>query len=810
MTVRDLVEFACRTGDLGGRGDFVGADRALAGIRGHQRLQRTRPAAYQKEVCVSHEIATSDLVLRIHGRIDGLLDTAEEVLLEEIKTVRGTWDRVADPLHWAQAKVYAFIYAHDRNSEEITVQLTYLDLETDKVTEFRESFSRSDLCNFFQETTALYLEWIQERYRWCQDRDESIRRLAFPFANYRAGQRELAVAAYRTIADGGRLFVDAPTGIGKTISVIFPALKALSEGKLDEIFYLTARTVGRTVAEKSFADLQAAGARVRVLTLTAKEKLCTRDGHPCDLANCPLAKGYYDRIKPAMRDALGREVITRSVLESVSREHQVCPFELSLDLSLWVDAVICDYNYAFDPHVYLRRHFAEPDRRYGFFVDEAHNLVERGREMFSADLETQEIDEVRRAIKTTIPRCSKMLGRLVSAMRKLSLAAPEENAEAPEEGDLFPSDTTGATENGELHFTEQRGGVSTARAMPAEFTPLVEDCLKQAEKWLVLNEPTPFREGLLQLYFRLRAFLRTAEVYSEAYMTIVEPGPSTRVRLFCLDPSSRLREASQRAVAAVFFSGTLTPLDYYRSLLGGEPDDRLLQLQSPFDAENLAVLVHERIRTDLRVRDETLSQVVETIGALIEGRQGNYLVYFPSFQYLKAAKAQFEAEHPSVSILEQRPGMTESERERFLAAFASEHKDTLVGFAVLGGIFGEGIDLVGDRLIGAIIVGVGLPQLCAERDLIRDYFQEKLGAGFEYAYTFPGMNRVLQASGRVIRSETDRGFVMLIDSRFREGRYRRLFPRWWRPSRVNNRTRIREAVGEFWGRTRSHGNEQPT
>ena len=273
---------------------------------------------------------------------------------------------------------------------------------------------------------------------------------------------------------------------------------------------------------------------------------------------------------------------------------------------------------------------------------------------------------------------------------------------------------------------------------------------------------------------------------------------SIRVRLFCLDPSARLREAYERARSIVFFSGTLSPLDYYRAVLGGEPQDRLAQFHSPFPPENLNVLMHDRIRTDLNARDETLAQVVEAIGSLVQGRRGNYLVYFPSYHYLSAARKLFEAQNPGLSVLEQQPGMTETQREAFLSAFACEHADTLVGFAVLGGIFGEGIDLVGERLIGAIIVGVGLPQLCAERDLIRDYFQEKLGAGFDYAYTFPGMNRVLQASGRVIRSETDRGFVMLIDSRFAEARYRRLFPRWWRPARVRYVNQIREAALGFW------------
>jgi DNA excision repair protein ERCC-2 len=798
VSVRELVEFALRRGDLGGERDFVGPARALAGIRGHQRIQRSRPDGYQKEVPLCHEVEAEELILRIQGRIDGLLTTTTELVLEEIKTVQGPWEGAADPLHWAQAKLYGFAYGRAQALETITIQLTYLDLETGAVAEFRDRFSAADLAAFFEETTAIYLEWARQRHAWCQLRDQSIQALEFPFRQYRPGQRDLAVAAYRTLARGGRLFLEAPTGIGKTMAVLFPALKAVAEGKLDRLFYLTARTVGRTVAEKAFDDLRQAGLRLHTLSLTAKDKLCVQEGHPCDPRTCPLARGYYDRSKAAMRAALTHEGITRSVLETVSREHQVCPFELSLDLSLWVDAIVCDYNYVFDPKVYLRRHFAEEKGDSGFFIDEAHNLVDRAREMFSADLRSGEIQEVRRAIQGALPRCARAFTQLRSAMRKLGGSSgfsgePIGSVGPAQELDLFPpekepvegrSDPTRSGEDPPLR--QQRGGVLTTRELPLALMPAVDVALKEAETWLARNEPAPFRDSLLELYFRLHSFRRTAELYDERYVTIIEPGVSVRVRLFCLDPSFLLRQALDRGKAAVFFSATLTPVDYYQSLLGGSPEDGLLQLPSPFPPENLAVLVHERIRTHLKARTETLADVVGAIDALVQERPGNYLVYLPSYQYLGAVQEQFHSLQPEVPILVQRPGMTEPERESFLAAFASEHGESLVGFAVLGGVFGESIDLVGERLIGAIIVGVGLPQLCVERDLIRDYFQEKAAAGFDYAYTFPGMNRVLQAVGRIIRTERDRGVVLLIDTRFAEPRYRRLFPRWWQPIRVGS------------------------
>ena len=493
-----------------------------------------------------------------------------------------------------------------------------------------------------------------------------------------------------------------------------------------------------------------------------------------------------------------REEITRAVLEAVGQKHQVCPFELSLDVSVWADAIICDYNYVFDPQVYLRRHFAEDGGAYAFLVDEAHNLVDRAREMFSADLDGQEILDVQRAIKRGAPRCAKALTQLHQAMQKLG-GATEPHEESFEVSDpavelnLFPAKT--AT------IRNEADGVSTSPAFPDSLIEPLETALDEAESWLVKNQPAEFREALLGLYFRMHSFRRTAELYDERFVTIIESEPAIKVRQFCFDPSLLLRKALARGKAAVFFSATLTPIDYYRSLLGGEPEDPVLQLVSPFPSENLAVLIQDRIQTHFKGRAESLGDVVEAIGTLVQGRRGNYLVYFPSYQYLNDTLQAFQLRHPTVPVLVQRPGMTEPERDAFLAAFSVEHGETLVGFAVLGGIFGEGIDLVGERLIGAVIVGVGLPQLCVERNLIRDYFQQQNAMGFEYAYTFPGMNRVLQAIGRVIRSESDHGVVLLIDARFNETRYRRLFPAWWKYLRVRHTDGLREAIGSFWERS---------
>ena len=795
ISVRDLVEFVLRAGDLGGAREFVGSDRALAGIRGHQKIQRSRPSGYLTELPVEYLVETEEFTLHIRGRIDGLLITSYQVLLEEIKTVQGTWNHEADPLHWAQAKIYAFIHAQENALKELVLQLVYLELPAGRVTEFRQTVSFAELSDFFAITTAVYVDWLRAHHHWCLARNASISTLAFPFPAYRPGQRELAVAAYRVMANGGRLFLAAPTGIGKTISVLFPAVKALGEGKLERIFYLTARTVGRAIAENALSVLRRGGLKLRAVTLTAKEKVCVRDGHPCDPLTCPLALGYYDRNKSAICEALAQEEITRSALEAVGQKHQVCPFELSLDVSVWADAIVCDYNYVFDPQVYLRRHFEEDGGAYTFLVDEAHNLVDRAREMFSAELDAREILDVKRAIKKAAPRCAKGLAELHTAMRQLGNAiepheASFEASDTSVELNLFPAKA--AT------IRHEENGVSTRPKFPDSLIEPLETALEEAEGWLVKNQPAEFREALLALYFQMHSFRRTAELYDERFVTIIENDPDVKVRQFCLNPSLLLRKALARGKAAIFFSATLTPMDYYRTLLGGDPEDPVLQLASPFPSENLAVLIQDRIQTHFKGRAESLGDVVEAVGTLVNGRPGNYLVYFPSYQYLNDALQAFQIRHQSVPVLVQRSGMTEPERDAFLATFSVEHGETLVGFAVLGGIFGEGIDLVGERLIGAVIVGVGLPQLCVERNLIRDYFQNKNAAGFEYAYTFPGMNRVLQAVGRVIRSDTDRGVVLLIDARFNETRYRRLFPAWWKYLRIRRTEALREAVDNFW------------
>lgn len=754
VSVRDLVEFVLRRGDLAGRGDFVSSTRLLEGTWGHQRVQRGRPSGYQIEVSVTHRLETENFILIIRGRIDGLMEQGTDLLIEEIKTVLASWDGLAQPLHWAQGKIYAHLFARTRPTQswrKIDVQLTYLELESDHLSCFRESYSASDLEDFFESVLKDYLEWVRQEVAWRKTRDASIAALSFPYELHRPGQLDLSQAVQATLLKGERLFIEAPTGLGKTMAVLYPAVRVLGQGRLERLFFLTAKTVGRMAAENACGELRRAGLRWRSVTLTAREKVCVRDGQPCDVRTCPLAVGYYDRWHQAMREALTQETLARTALEEVAVRHQVCPYQLAMDCAAWADLIIADYNYVFDPRVYLRRFFAEPGGPYAFLVDEAHNLVERAREMFSADLRASEVTQLRRALRDRLPRCARLLDRVYQQLCACAAAAEE----------------------------ELEGRPQVTRTVPAALLEALRDFGQEAERWLARNEESDFRDGLLQFFFRSLAFQRTSEGFDECYVTLAETQRGeTRVRLLCLDPSVLLREGLDRGQAAIFFSGTLSPLEYFRNVLGGRVGDGTLQLASPFPSENLEVLVCAQISTEFRSRHATHDAIAQKITALVTDKPGNYLVYFPSYDYLNEVRRRFEA-ICAVRTHVQRSGMSESERAQFLEAFRPNNTETLVGFAVLGGIFGEGIDLVGDRLVGVAVVGVGLPQVSVERELIRHYYQEKLEAGFAYAYLFPGMNRVLQAAGRVIRSELDRGVVLLIDRRFREERYRQLLPSWW-------------------------------
>jgi len=777
IAVRALVEHVLRAGDL--TLTFTGQSRTVEAIRGHQKVQKSRPSCYEPEVAVSHRIETDAFLLDISGRIDGVYrleegSPEETVVIDEIKTTTGDLAAYRDtdhPIHWGQAKIYAYMYAIARELTQIDIQLTYYHLDTGERLEIRRAFDIATLSGFFDGIVSRYLAWASILAKWCETRNASIDALSFPFPEFRPGQREMAVQVYQTLQYGRQLLVQAPTGIGKTMAAVFPAMKALGRGLVSKIFYLTARTTARAVAEKAAGAMAQKGLRIKFLTLTAKEKICFSPESACNGEECAYAKGHFDRIDAAIHDIFtsGSDAITREAIEETARIHQVCPFEFSLDLTLWADMVICDYNYAFDPRVYLRRFFSDETGDYTFLVDEAHNLVDRSREMFSAEIRKQPFLDLRRSLKEARPGLYKMLGRLNAQLVKVRTAC------------------------------EAAGGEMAQPEAPSELSSLLTAFHSQAERWLVQNKPAAFREELLDLYFEVGAFLKILEGYDENYVTCMEKiDQDLRLKLFCINPADRMKAALARCRSAVFFSATLTPAAYFRHLFGCGDDAYGFMLPSPFPKKNFSLLMANGISTRYRDRESSLVALVRYISTLISGTPGNLLIFFPSYQYMTTAHAALTELFPLMDVMIQAPGMSEAERDAFLEKFTYEKTQRLVGFAVMGGVFGEGIDLEGDRLSAAAIVGVGLPGISLENELIRQYFDRLDGAGFAYAYLYPGINRVLQAAGRVIRSETDRGVVMLIDDRYATARYRALFPEHWEPIRVRNEEEMARELRKFW------------
>ena len=775
ISVRELVAYLLPTGDLSGA--FFSSQRSVAGTRAHQQLQKSRPASYESEVTVVHTIQIQDYTIQISGRIDGIFREPGGDILEEIKSTTcdlAGFEKHQNDLHWAQLKIYAYMHAADLDLENIETCLTYVQLGTNAVLEIRKAFEFADLKLFFDQLVTRFVDHVDERNNWKDMRDQSIRELAFPFSEYRKGQREMAIRVFRAIREKQQLLAQAPTGIGKTMAAVFPAIKALGDNFVDRIFYLAARSTGKKVAEEAVAALQLRGLRFRCLVLTAKEKICFNPGAACNADECEFARGYYDRINEALKYSLENDMLNRHLVETMAWQHRVCPFELSLDLSLSADCIICDYNYAFDPQAYLRRFFQIVEEEYLFLVDEAHNLVDRARDMFSADISRQQFAEGDRALAGKLPQLSVLLKKLIAWM--------DEKREKHAQEDFYSS-----------------------VELPDSLLPVLQQFVKEGDAWLSLNIGASFREAILDLYFASSRFLKVSELFNEQYAVCYDfsnssgaLGQDLVVNLFCIDPSRHLQEKLQKIRSAVFFSATLTPMDYFREIFGCDASTQELILLSPFPRHNFSLTIASNISTFFKQREETKDKVVDAIDAFINCKTGNYLVFFPSYDYLMKIHALFTLNNPKMEVVLQSPGMGERERETFIEQFSRENTTTRVGFAVLGGVFGEGIDLVGDRLTGAVVVSVGMPPPTPERELIREYFEESRNAGWTFAYVFPGFNRVLQASGRVIRTEKDRGAVLLIDNRYSKAQYRSMFPAEWQPATINGKSDLERVLNPFW------------
>jgi DNA excision repair protein ERCC-2 len=774
LAVRQLAEFILRQGDIDNR--YVEKDRMALGAKAHRQIQKvckSENTSYESEVWLSLAMNYKDFAFVIEGRADGIFNENGQLFVDEIKTTTlpiSEIDTLDNIMHWAQAKIYAYIYAVQHESEEISVRLTYYQIDTKEFSYKNSLFTKDELQLFIEDILEKYSIWAEYTDDWNSLRDASIKQLDFPFASYRKGQRTLAVGTYKTILAKSHLFVQAPTGIGKTISTIFPAVKAIGEQKTSKIFYLTAKTITRQVAQEAFDKMRLNGLRFKTLTLTAKDKICFLEEPACNADRCEYAKGHYDRVNSAILDLIQHcDAITRETVELYAQKHKVCPFEFALDISLWVDCVICDYNYVFDPSVYLRRFFSENGGDFVFLIDEAHNLVDRARSMFSAELIKSHFYSIKKEFKGK----SKALTKSLDGINKYFICQRKK--------------------------CEQLGFTISAEP-DKDFFKLISTYITVCERTLHDHREFAEHKDFMQLYFNALFFMVISEFYDKRYVTYTEElNNDVAVQMLCLDPSALLSEALKRGSSAVLFSATLTPLAYFREILGGSEEDKTLALTSPFESGNLCLMVADRVSTKYKDRENSSEKINRLISAFISQKTGNYIIYFPSYKFMNDVQELF-VQSSDVNTIVQQPSMTEQNREQFLASFKEDPSETLVAFCVLGGIFAEGIDLIGSRLIGTVIVGVGLPQLSTHQNIIRDYFNSINNMGFEYAYRYPGMNKVLQAAGRVIRHENDRGAVLLIDDRFTQRAYRQLYPKHWEHFKtVRDEQTLNRILGEFWG-----------
>lgn len=784
VSVRGLIEFIMRSGDLDNRRSSMSTEDAMAeGSRIHRMIQKRQGSSYRAEVPLSYSFKTEDYNLVIEGRADGIID--EPDMIPTIDEIKGTYKDLEKlkkpmPLHLEQAQCYAYMYAVLEEKSFMKVQMTYCNLDTEEIKYFTFDYTFEELKEWFTNLVLEYKKWTDFVHNWKMLRQETIKKMQFPFM-YREGQRELVTGVYQTIYHQKKLFIEAPTGVGKTISTVFPALKAIGESRADKLFYLTAKTITRTVADDTLELLREGGLRLKSVILTAKEKVCFCDKTECNPIACPYAKGHFDRINGAIFELISNEDrFSREKVEEYAKKYTVCPFEMSLDLSLFSDAVICDYNYLFDPHAYLKRFFSQGvGKDYIFLIDEAHNLVERGREMYSAVLVKEDFMALKKQIKTI----DSILEKRLEKCNKILLGYKRECASyrIEEDIDVF---------------------IGALQSVSSRMEKFLEDH-DENDHFVAAD----VREAVLNFYFEVSHFLMVYELVDDKYVIysyFFENG-SFALKLFCMDPSTNLKLSMAKGKSSILFSATFLPIQYYKNLLGGDETDYEMYAKSIFDPNRKALFISRDATTKYTKRTkEGYEKIATYIHEIVKNRQGNYMVFFPSYAFLKKVYEVYEATCMDTSMEEcilQGESMNEEEREEFIGRFSEESgrsERMLIGFCIMGGIFGEGIDLKNDSLIGAIIVGTGLPQVCFERDILMNYFNDAGNNGFDYAYRYPGMNKVLQAAGRVIRTVEDVGIVALIDDRFLENSYQKMFPREWEQYEVVEVESVAKRVEKFW------------
>ncbi len=767
ISVRNLVEFLLREGNIDNRIAGLADKEAMQlGSKIHRKIQKQMGSNYRAEVPLKETIPFDGFSVVIEGRADGIQETDGTLLIDEIKGTMGELDKIESPIgvHLAQAKCYGYIYGKQQKLKELTVQLTYCQMETEEIKRFQEMFSFSELEEWFTDLMKSYEKWARFQIEWRETRNASIKQVVFPY-DYREGQKELVTSVYRTILRKKKLFIQAPTGVGKTMATVFPAVKAVGEGLGEKIFYLTAKTITRTVAEQAFRILKEQGLEYKVITLTAKEKICFCEETECNPDACPYAKGHFDRVNDAMYEMLtATNDMGREKLEEHARKHQVCPFEMALDLSTWVDAVIGDYNYAFDPNAHLKRFFTEGKKgEYLFLIDEAHNLVERAREMYSAVLYKEDFLKIKNKVKYEDLK----LARKLDACNKVLLEYKRE-----------------------CESYQIRNHLS-------DFILRLMNVQTGFEKYLENQDDV--EKEVLEFYFSVREFLNIYDTLDDNYeiYTELEADGRFKIKLFCVNPAQNLETYLSQGNSTIFFSATLLPIQYYKKLLSVEKEDYAIYAHSPFESANRCLLIGTDVSSKYTMRQASMyERYAEYIMQIATAKKGNYMVFFPSYRFMEDVYAVLESHLylQKIECVKQEQYMDEEKREAFLQEFEKERTDSLLGLCVMGGVFSEGIDLVEEKLIGAILVGTGLPQVCNEREILKQHFD------FQDAYLYPGMNKVLQAAGRVIRTERDRGVVILLDERFMQRQYQEIFPREWCHYQICNVKTIKGMMESFWNK----------
>lgn len=798
ISVRNLVEFILRSGDIDNTGSGANdAELMRMGTKLHKKIQKSMGINYSSEYPLSRTCTLSrdgmDFEICVDGRADGIITPDESqsalksyikidgevedrslYIIDEIKGVMRDVDDIREPVteHLGQAKCYAYFFACDNGLEQIKVRITYCNLETEKTKYFTEIYDIDELKTWYEELLNEYAKWAKFSIDHKEVRDKAIEATTFPF-EYRTGQKDMIASVYTSIVREKKIYIEAPTGIGKTLSTVYPSVKAMGEGRIEKIFYLTAKTITRTAALNAFTLLKEHGLTMKTIVLTAKDKVCILDKPECNPRSCERAKGHFDRVNDAVFDLITHEDdISRDKVLEYAAKHNVCPFEMGLDAALWTDAIIGDYNYVFDPDVYLRRFFVNDKKNdYVFLVDEAHNLVDRARRMYSAVLVKEDFLTVKKMVMNVRPKLADALNKANKEL--LSMKRECDGLEVME--------------------------ISRLNTLYIHLLRV----MSEYDRYFKEKASADIDEKVTQLFFDIRKFMNAYDYLDENYIVYdeIDEKGDFYLNLLCMNPSVRLSEYLCKGKCSVFFSATLIPVNYYRSQLASKEDDYAVYIPSPFETDKRLIMIARDVSTKYTRRTKgEYEKIVGYINDFTGARRGNYMVFFPSYKMMDEIYSLIcdMAPHLSNSIVCQTTDMTEEDREDFLEAFSENAAQSHIGFCVMGGIFSEGIDLVGDRLIGAVIVGTGLPMVCNERELFRGYYDDDCNKGFEFAYLYDGMNKVMQSAGRVIRTKDDKGAILLLDERFIGNSYRELFPREWYPHEVVDRSRMNKLLGEFW------------